>query len=95
MRALVPDVRMQVELRGLHNFHKAAMYAERADVVLSRVSGQDSRRNWQKQQKANSQQRPMPQMKKIGESNTGPSAGPEPMGIGAMKRRTLNKEEYQ
>ena len=42
VRALVPDVRMQVELRGPTSYHDAAMYAERADAVLSRVTGHDS-----------------------------------------------------
>ena len=34
VHALVPDVRMQVELRGPSTFHEAAMYAERADAVF-------------------------------------------------------------
>ena len=29
-------------------FHDAAMYAERADAVLTRVSGQDARKPWSK-----------------------------------------------
>ena len=28
VRALIPDIRLQVELCGLQNFHEAAMYAE-------------------------------------------------------------------
>ena len=52
VRALVPDVRVQVELRSPVTFHDAAMYAERADAVLSRVTGHDSRRNWQKKNKS-------------------------------------------
>ena len=35
VRALAPDVRMQVELRAPGTFHDAALYAERADAVLS------------------------------------------------------------
>ena len=86
---------MQVELRGPVTFHEAAMYTERADVVLSRVPSQYSRRNWQKQQKVSSQQRPTPPMKITGETSMGSSAGPEPMEIGIMRRKTLSKEEYQ
>ena len=39
VRALAQDVRLQVELRGPQDFHEAAMFAERADAVLTRVSG--------------------------------------------------------
>ena len=35
VHALVPDVRMRVELGGPFTFHNVAMYAERADTVLS------------------------------------------------------------
>ena len=42
VRALVPDIRLQGKLRGPMDFHKAAMFAKRADAVISRVSGQDS-----------------------------------------------------
>ena len=35
VRALVPDIRLQVELRGPQNFHKAAMFAERVDAVIN------------------------------------------------------------
>ena len=48
VRALVQDVRLQVELRGPQDFHEAAMYAERADAVLTRVSGQDAHKPWSK-----------------------------------------------
>ena len=47
-RALLPSVRLQVELRGPATFQEAATYAERADAVLSRVPGQDFGRGWQK-----------------------------------------------
>ena len=47
VRTLVPDVRLQVELRGPRDFHEAAMFAERADAVISRIPDQDSQRNWQ------------------------------------------------
>ena len=52
VRALVPGVRMQVELRGPGSFHDAAMYAERADAVLLRVTGHDAWKHWQKKQKS-------------------------------------------
>ena len=46
--ALIPDIRLQVELHGPQNFHEAAMFAERADAVITRVSGQDTWKSWQK-----------------------------------------------
>ena len=39
VRALSQEIRLQVELRGPQNFHEAAMFAERADAVIMRVSG--------------------------------------------------------
>ena len=39
VRALAQDIRLQVELRGPHDFHEAAMFAKRADAVITRVSG--------------------------------------------------------
>ena len=42
VRALVQEVRLQVELRGPNNFHEAAMFAKRADVVITRVAGHDT-----------------------------------------------------
>ena len=39
VRALAQEIRLQVELRGPQNFHEAAMFAERADAVITRVSG--------------------------------------------------------
>lgn len=94
VRALVPDVRMQVELRGPANYHDAAMYAERADAVLSRVAGHDSRKNWHKKNKGGFQHRPPPPTAKPeGESSAG--QGPEPMEIGSMRRKPLSREEMQ
>ena len=58
VRALAQDIRLQVELRGPRDFHEAAMFAERADAVLTRVSGQDTRKPWQKGQKGGFVQRP-------------------------------------
>ena len=37
VHALVPDIRLQVELRGPRDFHEVAMFAERADSVISRI----------------------------------------------------------
>ena len=39
VRALVNDVRLQVELRNPATFNDAALYAERADAVLARTTG--------------------------------------------------------
>ena len=39
VRALVPDIRLQVELRGPRDFHKVAMFVERTDAVISRIPG--------------------------------------------------------
>ena len=46
LRALVPNVRIEVKLHGSTNFHEAAIYLECADIVLLRVCGQDSSRKW-------------------------------------------------
>ena len=90
MRALIPNVRVQVELRGPMNIHEAAMYAERADAVLSRVSGQDSSKKWHKPNASGNFQRPV-QTKSTG----GSGSGPEPMEIGAINEKPLTKEDYQ
>ena len=94
VRALVPDVRMQVELRSPFTFHYGAMYAERADAVLSRVTGHDSRRNWQKKNKSGFQHRPPPPIAKH-EGEFSSRQGPEPMEIGSMRRKPLSREEMQ
>ena len=39
IRALAQDICLQVELRGPQDFHQAAMFAEWADAVITRVSG--------------------------------------------------------
>ena len=52
--ALVPKVRLQVELRGPLNFHKATMYTECADTVIMRVSSQDMRKQSRRVQKGDS-----------------------------------------
>ena len=80
VRALVPDIRLQMELHGPQNFHKAAMFAERADAMITRVSGQDTRKSWQKGYKGGPPQRHYTQVKSSGgeTSALGPG-GPEPM----------------
>ena len=37
VRALVPDIRLQVELRGLTDFHEAAVFAEHTDSVILQI----------------------------------------------------------
>ena len=44
VRALVQEVRLHVELRGPNNFHEAAMFAERADAVITRVAGHNAQK---------------------------------------------------
>ena len=56
VRALVSDIRLQVELHGLRDFHEAAVFAEHANSVISRIPGQDSRKNWQQKQYKSSPQ---------------------------------------
>ena len=94
MHALAQDVRLQVELRGPQDFHEAAMLAERADTVLTRISGQDARKPWQKGHKGGFQQRPPLSNKGIGEPSAQGSGSPEPMELGMARRRTLSHEEY-
>ena len=91
VRALAQDVRLQVELRGPRDFHEAAMFAERADAVLTRISGQDTRKPWQKGQKGGFMQRPP--LPKQGESSAQGGGGPEPMELGMARKRTLTREE--
>ena len=82
---------MQVELRGPRDFHEAAMFAERADAVLTRVSGQDTCKPWQKGQKGGFVQRPP--LPNKGKSSAQGGSGPEPMELGMARRRTLTREE--
>ena len=44
VRALVQEVRLQVELRGPNNFHEVAMFAECADAVITCVAGHDTQK---------------------------------------------------
>ena len=72
------------------------MFAERADVVIMRVSGQDTHKLWQKGQKGGFMQRPPLQNKSAGESSAeGSGGGPEPMELGMAWKRTLTREEIQ
>ena len=91
VRTLAQDIRLQVELRGPRDFHEAAMFAERADAVLMRVSGQDTCKPWQKGQKGGFVQRPP--LPNKGESSAQGGGGPEPMELGMARRRTLTREE--
>ena len=95
IRALSQDIRLQVELQGPHNFHEAAMFAERANAVITRVSGQDTRKPWQKGQKRGFMQRPPLQNKSTGETSAQGNGGLEPMELGMARRRTLTREEIQ
>ena len=95
VRALVQDVRLQVELRGPTNFHEAAMFAERADAVIMRVAGHDAQKTVKPKQKWGSfQWQPVP-MKTNVEHNASGSGGPEPMELGTTSRRTLPRVEYE
>ena len=92
LRALVPNVRLQVELRGPPNFQEAAVYAERANAVLSRVSRQDSGKKWYKQNTtASGNFQCSIQAKSIG----GSGSGRKPMEIGMINNKSLTKEIYQ
>ena len=44
VRALVQEIRLQVELRGPADFHEAAKFAERADAVITRVAGHNAQK---------------------------------------------------
>ena len=70
------------------------MFAERADAVLTRISGQDARKPWQKGHKGGFQQHPPLSNKGMGEPSAQVSGGPEPMELGMARRRTLSREEY-
>ena len=87
VRALVQEVRLQVELRGPANFHEAVMFAERADAVITRVAGHDARKPAQQKQKwGYSQRQPVP-MKTSAEHSGQSSGGPELMELGTASCR--------
>ena len=95
VRALVSEVRLQVELRGPANFHEAAMFAERADAVITRVAGHDARKPAQQKQKWGYSQRQPAPMKTSAEHGGQSSGGPEPMELGTASRRSLSRAEYE
>ena len=70
------------------------MFVERADADLTRISGQDTRKPWQKGHKGGFQQRPPLQNKGLGEPSAQGSGGSELMELGMAWRRTLSREEY-
>ena len=90
LRALNGNVRMQVELKEPSTFEEAARYADRADNVLTRVSGQGTggKSSWFKGNGGGNAagSRNVPQKA---------SGGPEPMEIGNVQRKPLTSEEKQ
>ena len=93
VRALVSDVRLQVELRNPATFNDAALYAERADAVLARTTGHGFRQQWQHKKNKGGYRPPSAPAPTSGETSTG--SGPEPMEIGSMRRKALTQEEMQ
>ena len=93
LRALNTSVRMQVELKEPATFEEAARYADRADNVLTRVSGQGTsgKTSWFKSHSSQSGSNVG------GARNFQPrtSGGPEPMEIGTsyVQRKPLTPEE--
>ena len=71
------------------------MYAERADAVIVRVSGQEMRKPWQKNYKGGPQQRPPMQVKQNGETSAQGTSSPALMELGMAHQRTPSKEDYQ
>ena len=100
-RALLPSVRLQVELRGPATFQEAATYAEKTDAVLSRVPGQDFGRGWQKNKPQHRGTFVSPPNYKTPPSGsgsgagagTGTGSGPELMEIGSIQKKPLNQKE--
>ena len=89
------EVRLQVELRGPNNFHEAAMFAECADAVITRVAGHDTQEAAKQKQKwGYSQRQPIPMKTSVEHSVQG-NGGPEPMELGTTSRRTLSRAEYK
>ena len=95
LRALNANVRMQVELKEPTTFEEAARYADRADNVLTRVSGQGSsgKSSWFKGNSSHGG------ANVAGARNFQPktSGGPEPMEIGTsqVQRKPLTPTEKQ
>ena len=95
VRALVQEIRLQVELRGPVNFHEAAQFAERTDAVITRVAGHNAQKVApQKTKWGYSQRLPVP-IKTSGESSAHGSEGPEPMELGTASCQSLTRAEYE
>ena len=95
VRALVQEIRLQVELTGPANFHNAAMFAERADAVITRIAGHDVRKVASQKWKWGNFQRSTVPMKSNGDTSTSRIGGPEPMELGTASRRALMRAEYE
>ena len=95
VRALVQEIRLQVELRGPVNFHEVPQFAERADAVITHVAGHDAQKVApQKTKWGYSQRLPVP-IKTSGESSAHGSGGPKPMELGTASRQSLTQAEYE
>ena len=96
VRALAQDIQLQVQLRGPADFHEAAMFAKRADAVITRVcTGHDARKAVpQKQKEGHFNRSPVP-TRNSGDAGASGSGGPEPMELGTASRRTLTHPEYE
>ena len=95
VRALVQDIRLQVELRGPNTFHEAAMFAECVDAVITRIAGYNAQKTAQQKPRWGYNQRQPGPTKSGGESSAQSSTGPEPMELGTARRRNLSRAEYE
>ena len=85
VHALVPEVRLQVELRGPLDFHEAMMYAEHGDAVIVHASSQDTGKPWQKSSKGGLQQCPPMQLQQRAETCAQCTSGLELMELGMAR----------
>ena len=93
--ALVQDIRLQVELRGVADFYEAVMFAERADAVITCIASHNACKVApQKQKWGNFHRSPAP-MRSNGDAGTSGSGGPEPMELGTANCQTLTRSEYE
>ena len=84
VRALVQDIRLQVELARPNRFSRGGtMFAERADAIITRVASHDARTKLRllKQKWGNFNRSPVP-MRNSGDAGALGSGGPEPMELG-------------
>ena len=95
VRALAQDIRLQVELRGPNTFQEAAMFAERADAVITRVAGHSTQKAAPPKQKWSYAQRTPVPMQAAGDHGGQSSGGPTPMELGTTSRKTLSRAEYE